>query len=60
MLADPEHVEPHLVGEFDLLDQVLQPFGRADGAAGLGTGPDVCKGIEAEIHDSPGFSMFLT
>ena len=28
MLADPEDVEPDLVGELDLLDQVAQPLGR--------------------------------
>ena len=30
MLAEPEHVEPDLVGKLDLLDQVAQPLMRAD------------------------------
>ena len=30
VLADAEHVEPDLVGELDLLDQVAQPLLRAD------------------------------
>ena len=37
MLADTEHVEPDLVGQLDLLDQVAQPLVRADGA-GPGSG----------------------
>ena len=29
VLADPEHVEPDLIGELDLLEQVPQPLARA-------------------------------
>ena len=32
VLADAEDVEPHLVGELDLLDQVAQPLLGADRA----------------------------
>jgi hypothetical protein len=32
VLADAEDVEPDLVGQLDLLDQVAQPLMRTDGA----------------------------
>src|SRR5438034_3440141 len=45
MLADPEDVEPNLVGELDLLDQVAQPLRRAHGARG-----QFGEGIDAKFH----------
>ena len=38
VLADAEDVEAELVGERDLLEQVGEPLGRRDGAAGPGSG----------------------
>jgi hypothetical protein len=38
VLADAEHVEPHLVGELDLLQQIAQPLGARHGASGGGVG----------------------
>jgi hypothetical protein len=35
MFADPERVQPDLVGVFDLLHQLSQPFRRIHGAAVL-------------------------
>ena len=37
VFAEPEHVEPDLVGERDLLDQVAQPLDGAD-RSGAGVG----------------------
>ena len=34
MFADAEDVEPNLVGELDLLEQVAQPLRGADGPGG--------------------------
>ena len=38
VFAEPEHVEPDLVGERDLLDQVAQPLARADRVRGRASG----------------------
>ena len=38
VLADAEDVEPDLVGEHDLLDEVAQPLRGADRPAGRGSG----------------------
>jgi hypothetical protein len=50
MLAQPEEVEAELVGELDLLDEVLQPLLRADDLAGDRVLADVAECIEAEFH----------
>jgi len=53
MLAEAEHVEPDLVGQFDLLDQVAQPLVRSDRrrvGLGAGLGADVGESVEAEFH----------
>ena len=44
VLADPEDVEPQLVGQPDLLHQVAQPLPRPDGRS------DVREGDEPELH----------
>ncbi len=48
-LAEPEHIEPDLVGEFDLLDQVPQSLMRAD-SAGTGRHADMGESVEAKLH----------
>ena len=45
VLADAEDVEPDLVGQLDLLDQVAQPLLR-----GLIPGSDVGERVDAELH----------
>ena len=45
MFADAEDVEPNLVGELDLLEQVAQPLRGADG-----TGGQLGEGIDAKFH----------
>lgn len=49
VLADAEHVEPHLVGELGLLDDLAQPRGGAD--AGRGE-IDVRERVRTEFHDA--------
>jgi len=47
VLAHAEHVQPQLVGQLDLLEQILQPLrhlGRA------GSGADVGERGQAELH----------
>ena len=44
VLADAEDVEPDLVGELDLLDQVAEPLARA------GPGGEIAEAREAEFH----------
>ena len=44
MLADGEHVEPELIGELGLLEQVAHPLLRADARAEVG------EGGETEFH----------
>jgi hypothetical protein len=43
VLAHAEDVEAELVGERDLLEQVAQPFLRADRRAGAGVGGRLAK-----------------
>lgn len=48
VLADAEDVEPDLVGELDLLDEMLQPLrGAAEAAVGLRRG--FREGVDAEL-----------
>ncbi|ESZ01076.1 hypothetical protein X738_05595 [Mesorhizobium sp. LNHC209A00] len=49
VFAEAEDVEPDLVGEFDLLDQVAQPLMRADGAR-TRLRADVGEGVETEFR----------
>ena len=51
MLAEAEDIEPDLIGEHDLLDEVAEPFRRAGPPSGDGIGSDVCEGIETDFHD---------
>jgi hypothetical protein len=44
VLADAEDVEADLVGERDLLDDLLDPLGRADPRA------DIRERVHAEFH----------
>ena len=50
VLAEAEHLEPGLVGQHDLLDQVFEPLGRADQATGHRVGADVVEAVEADLH----------
>jgi hypothetical protein len=50
MLAEPKDIEPDLVGQFDLLDQVLEPLGRLRTFAPARIGVHVGKGIKAQFH----------
>ena len=47
VLADGEHVEPELVGEDGLLEQVAHPLLGADAGAEVG------EGCESEFHSPP-------
>ena len=50
VLADAEDVQPDLVGELDLLEQVGQPLLGADRAAGRRVPQDVAEGVDPEFH----------
>jgi hypothetical protein len=52
VLADAEHVEPHLVGELDLLQQVAHALGARHGAAGGGVGRGLREGVDPDLHGS--------
>ena len=45
MLADAEDVEPDLIGELDLFDQVLDPLDRCERLADGGFWRDVGEGM---------------
>jgi hypothetical protein len=47
VLADPEHVEAHLVGERDLLDDLAQPLRRPHA---VGVQADVGEGVHPDLH----------
>jgi hypothetical protein len=47
MLADAEDVEPYLVGELDLLEQVAQTLLGCDRLVG-----ELCKGVDAKLDGS--------
>jgi hypothetical protein len=50
VLADAEDVEPDLLGERDLLEQVAHPLYRADRLACLWIGAQLCERIDAQLH----------
>ena len=50
MLAEAEHIEPRLIGEFDLLDQVFQPLLGIDLFAADRVGSDIAECVESELH----------
>jgi hypothetical protein len=49
VLADAEHVEPDLVGELDLLDQVAQALLGRDRLPAGGIGGALAEGVDAEL-----------
>ena len=51
MLADAEDVEPDLVGQLDLLDQVAQPLLGADHVPGPRVGRQLREGVDPDLHD---------
>ena len=50
VLADAEDVEPDLVGQLDLLQQVLQPLLGGDDVAGARVRRALREGVDAEFH----------
>ena len=50
VLADAEDVEPDLVGELDLLDQVAQPLLGADVGPTSTSEVELREGVDAEFH----------
>jgi hypothetical protein len=52
MLTEPEDVEPDLICELYLLDQMLQPLRSFLALAPAWIGIDVGKGIKAQFHGS--------
>lgn len=50
MLADPEDLEPNLVGELDLFDQVAEPLCRTDRPTAGWIGCGLREGVDAELH----------
>jgi hypothetical protein len=48
VLAYSKYVQTHLIGVFDLFDQVAHPIRRADGEAGLVERR--CEAIDADLH----------
>ena len=50
VLADAEDVEPDLVGELDLLDEVAQPLAGRQRAPVPGVRGDLREGVDAQFH----------
>ena len=50
VLADPEDVEAHLVGEFHLVEEVVHPLDRAQGDPGDGVGNGGGKAVDSDLH----------
>ena len=50
VLADAEHVEPHLLCEPDLLQQIAHPLLGADRLTGLRIGAQLRERVDAELH----------
>ena len=53
MFAEPEHIEPDAIGEFDLLDDVGEGLVDIDRLAGRGIAPGLDEGVSAELHEGP-------
>jgi len=51
MLADPEDVEPDLIGELDLLEESADPLLRADRSTGPRVGRSLAEAVDAELHE---------
>jgi len=51
MLADAEDVEPHLVGELDLFQQIPQSLILSDQMARAGIPRALRERVDAEFHD---------
>jgi hypothetical protein len=50
VLADAEDVEPHLVGERDLLDEVAHPLAGGDRPARPRVRRDLAERVDAQLH----------
>ena len=50
VFAQPVEIEAHLVGEPDLLHEVLEPLLPVDLGAGRGVPPDIAECVESEFH----------
>jgi hypothetical protein len=53
MFADAEHVEPHAIGDFDLLHKVGEGLVDADRFAGQRVAPGFDESVDAEFHQGP-------
>ena len=49
MLTDPVHIEPHLIGEFDLFEQIAHAL-RDHVRVGRGARIGLAKGVDAQFH----------
>ena len=52
VLAEAEDVEPDLVGELDLLEQVAESLGRADDPTRLRVGRQLGERVDPQLHVS--------
>ena len=50
MFPDAENVEPNLVGEFHLRQQMLHTLDGAEGEAGGRVGDGRCEAVDADLH----------
>jgi hypothetical protein len=53
MFAEPEHIEPDAIGQFDLLQNVGEALVHVDRLAGRGIAPGLDEGVSAELHERP-------
>ena len=50
VLANAEHIEANLIGQLDLLDEVVKALSRADALTGAGVGRHLGESINANLH----------
>src|SRR5690349_11180464 len=50
MLADTVHIEPDLIGELDLLDEITQALRGSDRTTGLRIRGDLRERIDSDLH----------
>jgi hypothetical protein len=53
MLAEPEHIEPDAIGEFDLLQNVGEGLVDIDWLVGHRIAPGLDEGVSAKLHQGP-------
>jgi hypothetical protein len=52
VLADPEDVQPYLIGVLDLLDEIVEMVGRGCGHVPLAMRR--CEAVNADLHSESG------